>query len=152
MADNDTATGRPAWAHDAMSDDDIAFVEGYIDAIGWMPSAKADELNDFLCLSRDPRLWFEMDETHGLARYKGWNNSPGGIVGITEAKRNKRGVEIGYTAGVVTALRIHRPDLDREDRVTELDIQRKKIAATLARQKAKLAKVDAELAGLGKVD
>jgi hypothetical protein len=150
MSDNDTATERPKWANDAMNDDDIAFLEGYADAIGWLPSAKPEELVDFLCLSSNPRLWFKMMEDHTLARYKGWSADPDdtGMVGVFGGNFNKNGVEIGYTAGISAALRIHRPELDRKARATDLGIERKKIQHTLARQQAALAKVEAELAAL----
>jgi hypothetical protein len=114
-----------------MRDDDIAFVEGYIDAIGWMPTAKPGELVEFVCLSLSESIWFEMEEDHGLAEYKGWTNNPGdGIIGIMAAKFDERGVEIGYTAGINAALRIHRPDVVRE------------ASATVAKFRADMAAMD----------
>lgn len=111
---------RPTWAHDAMTDDDIEFMQGYSDAVGWIPTAKTQELADFVFLSCDGRVWFEMDETHGLAKYKGWTADPGEeILGISAAKFDEHGTEIGYTAGINAALRIYRPEVVREAHAAE---------------------------------
>lgn len=153
MSNDDTATERPAWAHDAMNDDDVAFVNGYIDAVGWLPTADPNELADFLWLAHNRRAYFEMMQDHTLARYKGWAADPGsdGMLGISAGDFNKDGAAIGYAAGIAAVLRIHRPELDREGRKQDLDTKRQKIQATLAGQQAQLAKVDAELAALGQV-
>lgn len=153
MDNNDTAMQGPSCGNGTMDNDDIAFVQGYADAVAWLPSANPEEVEQFLADGTGENC-FEMYENHTFAKYKGWTGrEPYGLVGLFGAKTNDSGVEVGYTAGIVAALQIHRPDAYRAVRKMKLGFKRERIeliveqfAEQLARAKADLDAVDAELA------
>lgn len=105
MTTNDTATDRPGWATDAMTDIDIEFLKGYVRAVEWLANyATPDELElhlrfsyEYNCFNDDGSFTDDGEVTH-------------------------------YSVGFAAALRIHRPC---EAQMSQLTIEREIIDAQL---------------------
>lgn len=144
MNNNDYATQRPAWATDAMNADDIKFVEGYIDAVGWLPTAKPEEVVEFLFVTSHPLYTVELQEDHTFAKHKGWTGQTVSMVGLYGGHFNSEGVALGYTAGVAAALRIHRPQAHREEQTLARKSQMRQLTLDREMIDEKLAALNAE--------
>ena len=116
------------------------YTQGYADAVGWLPSAKLEELEQIVGDVFVTPHEVEIYQGHSLAKYLAWEaDGPDGFIGFFGP------ADIPYNQGFAAALREHRPDVFRAERKAKLLRQREMLIDQMNRE---LAALDAQLSEL----